>query len=192
MKLLLASESIYRKALLQRLRIAFDCASHGVDERAVERGQRSLAEHALHLAARKADSLAEEWPEHFILASDQVAALGESMLSKPGSVARAVQQLRTLSGNEHQLHTAMVLRRPDGSRVEHLDTTSLTMRELSQGEIERYVAADEPLDCGGSYKIESLGISLFESIEGADFTAITGLPLIELSKMLRAEGFAIP
>jgi septum formation protein len=97
-----------------------------------------------------------------------------------------------MQGKQHRLLTALALVSPDGSVSTHLDTHVLTMRALSRPELERYVARDRPLDCAGSYKIEAAGIALFEGIEGDDFSAIMGLPLIALASLLRARGFVVP
>ena len=113
------------------------------------------------------------------------------ILGKPGSVDEAEAQLASLSGRTHELITAMAVAH-GGGIIEHTDVTTLVMRGVSPEEIRRYVAADRPLDCAGSYKLESLGIALFESISSADQTAIVGLPLIALTTILRDLGFAVP
>jgi septum formation protein len=189
--LVLASESSYRRALLDRLALPYTARSHRLDERAHQR-EGSLAEHALALARAKADSLSTLEPNAHIIASDQIAELDGEILHKPGTRSRAIAQLSQLQARTHRLLTAVALRDPAGNTVTSLDEHSMHMRSLSTREIERYVDSDKPFDCCGSYKIESLGISLFSSIEGEDFTAITGLPLIALSNMLRGAGFSVP
>lgn len=189
-QLVLASESPYRRELLDRLRVPYTACRHQCDERAVVVD--SLDKHALTLAAAKADSIAAQYPGHYILGSDQLAELDGVVLNKPGSHDAACEQLARLAGRTHRLLTGVVLRSPSGEHQSHLSVHQMQMRPLCTEEIERYVRADCPLDCCGSYKIESLGISLFAEILGADWTAITGLPLIAVSTMLRNVGFATP
>jgi septum formation protein len=113
-------------------------------------------------------------------------------LGKPRTPENALAQLLAMQGKQHSLLTAIALVAPDGSVSTHLDTHLMTMRALDEEELARYVTRDQPLDCAGSYKIEAGGIALFERIEGEDFTAIMGLPLIALSGLLRARGFLTP
>ena len=113
-------------------------------------------------------------------------------MHKPGTKERANAQLARMSGKAHRLLTAIALRSPSGSTSVALDVHHMHMRALSTEEIRRYVDVDQPLDCCGSYKIEALGVSLFESIEGDDFTAITGMPMIALCRLLQEAGFSIP
>ena len=190
-KLILASESPYRRALLDRLGVSYTAHPHRCDERALPMVS-SLDQHAVALAEGKARSLATEFPDAFIIGSDQIAELAGQVLHKPGTVANARDQLRLLQGRAHRLLTAIALLSPDNSITTSLDVHQMYMRSLSTSEIDRYLAADSPLDCCGSYKIECLGISLFERIEGEDFTAITGLPLISLANLLRGAGFRMP
>ncbi len=189
--LILASESKYRRELLDRLNLPYQAESHRYDERAVPQSQ-DLEQQALDLARAKASSLTAQFPHSYILASDQIAELGGTVLHKPGSVQKAEEQLAMLSGRSHRLLTAVVLLSPSGEFTSALDTHSMTMRSLTGTEIQQYIVADMPLDCCGSYKIECLGISLFESISGKDFTAIVGLPLLSVCKLLRTAGFSIP
>ena len=146
---------------------------------------RDLAE---ALAKAKAGS---DDTEGIVIGSDQVAALGDEILGKPGTVDAAISQLQLLNGREHQLITALAVRHR-GRTIVHTDVTTLTMRGLSSDSIRRYVEADRPIDCAGSYKIESKGIALFERIESADQSAIIGLPLITLTTILRSLGVDVP
>jgi septum formation protein len=183
----LASTSRYRRALLERLRIPFEAAPPRYDEREPPgEGAEAIAEtHALG----KARSLAVAYPESLIIGSDQVVSLEDRILGKPGTRARAIEQLRVLRGREHTLITALVVLDAVTFRVErHLDRTRLRLRDLSDAEIRAYVDADEPLDCAGSYRSESLGIALFEYLRGDDPTAIVGLPLAGLVRLLGALG----
>lgn len=150
------------------------------------------AELALHLAREKARSVAEEWPDAHVLGSDQLVEVEGQILGKPGNAERALEQLTRLSGRSHRLITAYALLCPGGAVVEHVDVHVLHMRALMRDELSRYVQADQPFDCAGSYKIEARGITLVERIEGTDFTAIMGLPLVALTSTLRAQGFTLP
>lgn len=190
-RLVLASESPYRRVLLDRLALPYEAHAHQCDERAVAQAD-TLEAHAVALASHKATSLEARFPDAFIIGSDQIAELDGEVLHKPGSPDRAIAQLSRLAGKSHRLLTALALRAPDGQVATSIDIHQMHMRPLDQAEIERYVAADRPLDCCGSYKIESLGIGLFHRIDGEDFTAISGMSLIALSSMLRSAGFTIP
>ena len=118
-----------------------------------------------------------------------MGSLGDEILTKPGSTSAAEAQLSRMAGQTHQLLTAVcVLDTQTGIRQDHLDVHRLTMRALTAAEIKKYVAQECPIDCAGSYKIEGLGIALFEHIEGLDFTAITGLPLMAVCRMLAQTG----
>jgi septum formation protein len=192
MKLVLASTSRYRASLLERLGLSFTAAAPLCDEDALKDPRFPLDQLALELARAKARSLAALYPDSFVLAGDQVADLDGQILDKPGTRERAIAQLSCLRGRSHRLWTAIVLRGPDGDEQAHIDLHTLTMRRLSDDEIARYVDAEQPLDCAGSYKIEARGIALIEHIDGADFTAIVGIPMIALTTMLRARGFPVP
>ncbi len=146
---------------------------------------------AERLAHAKAASLTMEPSTATIIGSDQVLSFEGRVYGKPGTVANAVDQLGSLAGRTHDLITAMVVQ-SGGQTFRHTDVTRLTMRPLSRAAIERYILHDHPLDCAGSFKIESRGIVLFAKIESADQTAITGLPLIALTSILSELGFEIP
>lgn len=137
--------------------------------------------------------MAARSPDSVIIGSDQVALRGNEILGKPGSAQRCEAQLRASSGHEVSFLTAVHVVDARGGRVEsHLDRTNVLFRDLSDEEIARYVAAETPLDCAGGFKAEALGIALFERIESADPTALTGLPLIWLSGALRRAGIPVP
>lgn len=190
--LVLGSTSVYRRELLARLGIPFTAAAPLCDEDSLKDSSLAPSALALHLARAKAASLAQRWPDAHILGCDQLVEIDGQVLGKPGTAESAVRQLSRLAGSSHRLVTAFALQHPDRSVTEHLEIHTLHMRSLSRAEIERYVAADQPLDCAGSYKIEARGIVLFDRIEGADFTAIVGLPIIALTTALRAQGFVVP
>lgn len=193
MKLILASTSPYRRALLERLGLPFECVAPRIDEEERKRSNDYLPPRQLSglLAAEKAESVAVEFPEATIIGGDQLVTIQGKILGKPGSTRAAVEQLASLSGKEHELITSIAVVHSGKSRA-YTDVTRLRMRKLSREEIERYVAADQPIDCAGSYKLESRGIVLFESILGPDHSAVTGIPLIALTTLLRELGARIP
>lgn len=188
--LVLASTSPYRRELLSRLRVPFDTARPEVDETPAD-GEAPDAL-ALRLAVAKATAVAATRADAWVIGSDQVAASGGRALGKPGDRANAIAQLRAMSGREVAFLTAVAVVRDGAGPFVHLDTTRVRFRELDEGEIERYVDAERPFDCAGSFKSEGLGIALFEAIDSADPTALVGLPLIATARLLRRAGFALP
>ncbi len=189
--LILASSSPYRKALLERLGLPFAAIRPATDEAPLaEEAPTALA---TRLAAAKAMALARQCPDHLIIGSDQVAALGTETLGKPGSARKAFAQLQRQSGETVVFHTAVaVLDSATGHCLSHLDTTRVVFRPLNDSEIRRYLDRERPWDCAGSFKVESLGITLFEQVDTRDPTALTGLPLIGLSRLLRELGVGLP
>jgi septum formation protein len=187
----LASSSRYRRELLQRLIWDFRSQSPDIDERSFQTPGINPEQLARTLAYEKARALAIENPESLVIGSDQLVDLNQSVLGKPGSAQAAVEQLMLMAGQSHRLITAVCVLYDD-RKVEFTDVTVLTMRSLTRDEATRYVERDQPLDCAGSYRIESLGISLFHTIQTSDFTAIMGLPLIQLSHVLREAGMPVP
>lgn len=189
--LILASTSVYRRALLERLGVPFRWRAPLCDEEALKSEEvdpRTLAE---TLAHAKAASLAVSERAATVIGCDQLVSFQGQVFGKPGSVDAAVDQLRAMAGQSHELVTSLAVIQGE-QFFRHTDVTRLWMRRLSQAAIERYVAADQPLDCAGSYKLESRGILLFEKIESDDHTAITGLPLMALVTILRELGYEIP
>ena len=192
----MASTSVYRRELLARLRLPFSCSAPGVDEtrRVSERGL-SLA---VRLARAKAAAVALQHPDAWVVGSDQVAvrgdaSSGELILGKPGTEALCIEQLRGCSGNTLSFVTAVAVVQHNGhSAHEFVDTTRVTFRTLDEAAIARYVNLEAPLDCAGGFKSEGLGIALCESIESVDPSALIGLPLIQLSSVLRSVGFELP
>ncbi|MCJ0824361.1 Maf family nucleotide pyrophosphatase [Luteimonas sp. 50] len=189
-RLILASTSRYRRDLLARLRLVFDVAAPGTDEAALP-GEPPAAQ-ARRLAAAKATAVARQHPDAWVLGSDQVAELDGTALGKPGGREAALAQLGAMSGRSVAFHTAICLAHADGPRLEFLDTTLVGFRALAGEEIARYVDAEQPFDCAGSFKSEGLGIALFEAIESRDPTALVGLPLIATARLLRQAGFLLP
>ena len=194
--LILASTSAYRRELLARLRLPFSCSAPGVDE-ARRSGERPLAL-AVRLARAKANAVALQQPEAWVIGSDQVAvraddSLTEAILGKPGTEARCREQLRECSARTVSFMTAVAVVRHDSrSAIEFVDTTRVKFRALDEATIARYVAAESPLDCAAGFKSEGLGIALCESIDSEDPSALIGLPLIRLSSVLRDVGFEVP
>jgi septum formation protein len=189
--LILGSASVYRKALLERLRIPFSIAPANVDEAPLpQEPPRALVS---RLAADKARALAPVHPAALIIGSDQAAVAGDEILGKPGGHDRAVAQLSRLSGRRVVFVTSICLLNTRTGRVQ-LDVVdyAVVFRPLDQGAIERYVAAERPYDCAGAFKSEGLGITLVSRFEGDNPTALIGLPLIRLGEMLRAEGVDLP
>jgi len=189
--LILASTSPYRRMLLERFGLPFEAVRPRVGEEHVP-GE-NPSDRAMRLAMAKAEEVAERHPEAVVIGSDQVAAAGHKVLDKPGDAATCRSQLATLSGTDARFHTACAVLGPAGSvRLVHLDTTTVVFRSLSAKEIDRYVERENPFDCAGGFKAEALGITLFESIESKDPTALIGLPLIWLASALRRAGYALP
>ncbi len=190
MPLILASTSRYRRELLERLRLPFNIARPDVDETPM--AGEALPALARRLARAKAAAIAVQHPDAWIIGSDQVAALGPKPLGKPVTRENAIAQLSAMSGQEVDFHTAVCLLRGSGSALEAMDTTRVRFRELQAGEIERYVDAEQQLDCAGGFKSEGLGIALFEAIDSRDPTALVGMPLISVASLLRQAGFQLP
>jgi MAF protein len=185
--IVLASTSRYRRKLMDRLGLPFEVDSPRCDEEVDDDSDPVAVVRELSL--RKARSVAALHPGDVVIGSDQVIHLDGRTLSKPGTAQRARRQLADMSGRTHRLVTgvAVVDGRTGDERVDHEDYR-ITFRTLDAGEIARYVERDQPLDCAGSYKLESLGIWLVERLDGEDETSIVGLPLLRLVKILRELG----
>lgn len=184
--IILASSSPYRRELLTRLGIAFATLSPDVEETTLP-GE-SPRDTALRLAQTKARAVAAAHPHAVIIGSDQVADLDGMAIGKPGTHAAAVHQLRAMRGRRVLFHTAVCLLNAASGR-HHLASvpTTVHFRHLSDAQIERYLTREQPYDCAGSAKIESLGIALVLKIESDDPTALIGLPLMTLTGMLQQE-----
>ncbi len=189
--IVLASTSAYRRALLERFQLPFETARPEVDETPLP-GELPPAT-ADRLAIAKAQAVATHWPDALIIGSDQVAHIADQVFGKPGTVERAIAQLQKMSGRTVVFHTALAVidTRSGRIRTESV-STEVRFRTLSDAEIVRYVEKERPLDCAGSAKSEGLGITLLDALSGDDPTALIGLPLIALSRMLRAEGVELP
>lgn len=188
--LILASGSVYRKDLLNSIKIKFESIPPAINEASLE-GE-TPGDLALRLAQAKAEKIARLNPTAIVIGSDQVAALGRQLLGKPGDQETAARQLAMCSGKAVIFHTAVCVRHEEADFAEtHVDLTTVNFRELSAAEIEVYISTDKPWDCAGSFKSEGLGIALFESIENQDPSAIIGLPMIWLTASLRRAGLPV-
>ncbi len=189
--LILASSSTYRAQLLKRLGIDFLIAAPEFNEQ--EGDYSAPSQIALENAIGKANSLKSKFPRHLIIGSDQTASVDTHLLTKPGTIENAHRQLQLCSGRTVLFHTAVALL---NSSTEHfhtaVDSVEVEFRYLTDQEIERYINEEQPLDCCGSFKIEGLGITLFNTVKSSDPNSLVGLPLISLLKMLRSEGYTIP
>lgn len=191
--LVLASTSAYRAELLRRIVTDFEICAPAVDE--AVRGEELPIATATRLAREKAGAVALKYPACLVIGSDQVADLDGVLLGKPGTLERAQAQLTQCSGRVVALHTAICVADSTSGKTllrEAVDTTRVVFRSLDTAEIKRYLTIEQPLDCAGSFKVERLGVSLFERIETTDPTALIGLSLIALCRLLRESGMSIP
>lgn len=189
-RLILGSSSVYRKDLLSRLQLPFEVIVPAIDESPLP--DETPPQTALRLAQSKASEIASQVGSALIIGSDQVATLDGQQIGKPGNHERALAQLQMMRGRSVIFHTALCLydSRPDSPvalQIENVSTT-VTFRDLPDAELNAYLLIEKPYDCAGSAKNEGLGIALISSIEGTDPTALTGLPLIALTSMLRRAG----
>lgn len=189
-RLVLASTSRYRRTLLERLGLPFEAVAPQVDETPL--ADEAPVATAFRLAAAKARSVAAAHRGALIIGSDQVADCQGRAIGKPGTHENAVAQLRALSGQTVVFHTGLaLLDAASGSCQTALVDVTSTYRHLTSEEIESYLRRERPYDCAGSVRSESLGIALFERIESDDPTALIGLPLIQLARMLAAAGMTV-
>jgi len=183
-KLLLASGSPYRRQQLEQLGLSFQWQAPDIDESPLS-GE-SAPELAARLALAKAQALAGQGDEYLIIAGDQCATDGKSILGKPGTVEAAQEQLRRSSGKQLSFFSSIcILQSSDLSHETKLVETKVSFRSLTESQIQYYVAKERPLDCAGSFKSEAMGIALFESVNSDDPSALIGLPLIALCELLK-------
>lgn len=188
--LILASTSRYRRELLARLRVPFECVAPGVDESAL--AQETPARLASRLARAKAQAVASRRPDAVVIGADQVADLDGETMGKPGSHERAVAQLRRMSGHTVVFQTAVaVVQASRGFVAEVLVPVAVRFRSLDAATIETYLRAEQPYDCAGSAKSEGIGLALLEAVEADDPTALIGLPLIHTCRLLRGAGIDV-
>ena len=186
-KLILGSTSRYRRELLERLRLPFDVVSPQVDESPV--AGEAPAALAVRLAQAKAAAVAAQHRDAVVIGSDQVAELDGAPIGKPGTHERAVAQLRAMRGRSVVFHTAVAVQcAATGYAGSALVPVTVRFRDLSDAEIEHYLRTEQPYDCAGSAKCETLGIALLAAIESDDPTALVGLPLIRTCELLREAG----
>ena len=190
-RLILASSSAYRRELLQRLGLPFEAVAPEIDETPLD--DETPQATALRLARAKAQAVARLHPGTLVIGSDQVATLDGLQIGKPGDHARALAQLQTMRGREVVFHTALCLwdgRVADSAQAAQVENVQVFVRfrDLPDAELDAYLRIEQPYDCAGSAKNEGLGIALLERIDSSDPTALTGLPLIALTGMLRRAG----
>lgn len=187
MQLVLGSSSPYRKALLGKLGLPFECFSPDIDE--TRQPGESPIDLVERLAIEKARATAGTFREALIIGSDQVAVLDNTIVTKPKNHADAVQQLKEASGREVKLYTGLCLFNANSRHIQHgVESYSVVFRELTEAQIEAYLEKDQPYNCAGSLKSETLGIAMLRELKGADPNTLIGLPLIRLVDMLLAEG----
>ncbi|HEX9173129.1 MAG TPA: Maf family nucleotide pyrophosphatase [Telluria sp.] len=190
-RLILASSSAYRRELLTRLQLPFDAVAPDIDEEPL--AGEAPQDTALRLARAKAAAVAAAHPGAIVIGSDQVATLDGAQIGKPGDHARALAQLQTMRGRRVVFHTALCVwdsRAADPAQAAQLENVQVcvTFRDLPDAELDAYLRIEQPYDCAGSAKNEGLGIALLERIDSSDPSALTGLPLIALTTMLRRVG----
>lgn len=187
--LILASSSAYRKHQLSQLGLDFTAVAPEIDESPLAHERPS--DTAMRLAEQKCSSILSAVSAEVVIGSDQVCTLKGQQFGKPGTVSHAIKQLQLFSGNCIEFFTALCVMTSEGHVYKHNEPTLVQFRKLTHQEIENYIALDQPLDCAGSFKIESLGLSLFSSVESKDPSALLGLPLIKLCEFLRHSGIRI-
>lgn len=191
MKLILGSTSPFRKELLHKLGLSFDTDSPEIDETMLSGEQPE--ELVQRLAVKKAKAVAAKHKDSLVIGSDQVACIGANILGKPGNRESAIVQLSQASGQRVSFQTGLcLLNSTTGHQQVVCEPFHVYFRELSRDQIERYLDAEEPYNCAGSFKSEGLGISLFEKLDGDDPNSLIGLPLIRLIAMLEQEGISVP
>lgn len=190
MKLVLGSTSPFRKALLEKLHINFECDSPDIDETPLENEQ--VEEMVVRLAIAKAQVISARHPDALIIGSDQSAVLNGEKLSKPGNFENAFKQLTRASGQKITFQTGLCLLNSTTGNIQSCCVPyTVVFKELTPTMIENYLHKEEPYNCAGSFKSEALGIALFERFEGSDPNSLIGLPLIQLVNFLENEGFSI-
>ncbi len=190
MKIVLGSSSPFRKQLLEKLHIDFECCKPDIDESPkINEKPSQLVE---RLSSSKAIAVANHYSNALIIGSDQIAVFNELILGKPGTHRKAVEQLASFSEQQVQFITGLCLYNSKTRQLQYYqDITRVTFRKLNQSKIENYLNQEQPYQCTGSFKSEGLGIALFKSIESTDPNALIGLPVIKLVEMLNNEGIDI-
>lgn len=189
--LILASTSIYRKQQLERLNTPFSTAAPDVDEDQLKSQGLDHRQLSRELSLLKARAISALNKDAIVIGGDQVASFNGTVLSKPKTREKAFEQLKVLNGKEHQLITSLAII-ANGDEYLHTCIATMKMRELTDEQLLRYIDIDEPLHSCGSYRLEALGISLFESIDCKDYTSIIGIPLMWTAKTLTELGVSVP
>ena len=191
--LILASSSVYKKMLMERLQIEFKCQAPAIDES--QHKNELPSEMAVRLAEQKALAIARKFPNAIVIGADQVGELEGQVLGKPHNYQSAVAQLRAQSGRTSKFHCGIsVVQQLTNNKIikrTRINTTEVSFRDLQQQQIEHYLRSDQPYDCAGSFKAEGLGISLFTAVKSNDPSSLVGLPLIELCSILAEFGVHI-
>jgi MAF protein len=192
--ILLASSSVYRKQLLEKLQLPFECSSPDIDESIYP--EESPEDYVHRLAIEKAKALASDYPNHIIIGSDQCAVFESEeqryILGKPHTIENAIKQLTQASGKQVTFLTGLCVFNSQSQKLLSLvEPFSVHFRDLNQQQIERYIEQEMPLDCAGSFKSEGLGIRLFKALEGRDPNSLVGLPLIALVDLLEQHGIPV-
>jgi septum formation protein len=189
-KIILASSSSYRRQLLDRLHLDYECRSPNIDE-SVMPGEQAV-DYVCRLAEAKALSVGQNDPQAVVIGSDQCALLGDEILGKPGSHARALEQLRQSQGKTVIFHTAVcVLNLARSFCMVDEVPFEVEFRNLSDQQLEHYLRVEQPYDCAGSFKAEGYGACLFKALRGDDPNALIGLPLLRLTTMLESAGVEV-
>ena len=188
--LVLASTSVFRKSLLEKFNLPFDCAKPDIDETALpDESPQQLVE---RLAIEKAKAVAEQFPNHLIIGSDQVAVCHGEILGKPHTLENGVKQLTKFSSNKVTFYTGLCVYNSETKQVSSvIEPFEVHFKQLSEHEIVQYLKAEQPFNCAGSFKSEGLGICLFEKLLGDDPNSLIGLPLIKLSELLKQQGLDV-
>lgn len=190
MQLVLASTSPYRKQLLLARGINFQAQAPLCDEEKLKNPLWDGRQLTRFLAQAKAESLKNNFPDAYIIGSDQVLEFNGRVFGKPKTKEKALEQLSLLQGQTHELITSLYIHSPHRTWL-HTEVVTLTMHAWKTEELQAYIEADLPLDCAGSYKLEKKGLLLFKMIEAQDYESIIGLPLLKLFSILKEENFPL-
>ena len=187
--IILASGSESRKQMLEEAGIIFEVVISSTDEDVIKNEIVSLpfSEQVIHLAKAKAESVSKKYPDNIVIGGDQMCALGERLLHKPGSKNKAIESLKLLSNQTHFQHSGVCIFKNNDCIWEYSETVELKMHALNETEINNYVEMENPIHAAGAYKFESLGCNLFSYVGGSSFT-VRGMPLIPLLNALRELG----
>jgi septum formation protein len=189
-KIILASTSPYRRELLKKITTDFECIAPNVDEDEIKNQIKDPLKLAQTLAKLKCEAVAHKYPEAIVIGSDQLGHLHQEILGKAKNMENAHKQLKKMNGKTHELITAVCVAHKN-HYIDFYNLTKLTMRNLTDNQLKKYLELDLPFDCAGSYKLEQHGISLFSNIETSDHSAIIGLPLLQLTTELEKLGVKI-